>query len=66
MSSVVRSREQQESWDRFLDAYSVYLRDPNAIHAALLHLSCTELERADPSFSAESFGRRFGWSMALS
>jgi hypothetical protein len=53
--------ERKQKWDAFLDAYSVYLRDPSMANAAGLHLAGVALEASDEEFSLEDFESSLGW-----
>jgi hypothetical protein len=50
-----------QRWDAFLDAYSVYLRDPSLANAAALHLAGVALETTDERFSLQEFETGLGW-----
>ena len=54
--------KRKEKWDAFLDAYSVYLRDPNLANAATLHLAGIALETSDERFSLKEFETSLGWA----
>jgi len=54
--------KRKEKWDAFLDAYSVYLRDPSLANAASLHLAGVALETTDERFSLKEFETSLGWS----
>lgn len=54
--------KRKEKWDAFLDAYSVYLRDPSLVNAATLHLAGIALETSDERFSLKEFETSLGWA----
>lgn len=54
--------KRKEKWDSFLDAYSVYLRDPSLANAATLHLTGVALETTDEHFSLREFETSLGWT----
>jgi hypothetical protein len=61
-ASAARSdTERKQKWDAFLDAYSVYLRDPGMANAASLHLAGVALQACDETFSLEDFESSLGW-----
>jgi hypothetical protein len=43
------------AWDRFLDAYSAYLKEPSLFASAALRLEADRLGSTDKSFSAREF-----------
>ncbi len=53
--------ERKQKWDAFLDAYSLYLRDPSLTNAAALHLTGVALETSDERFSLQEFESSLGW-----
>ena len=53
--------KRKQRWDAFLDAYSVYLRDPSLANAATLHLAGVALETTDERFSLSEFETSLGW-----
>lgn len=57
--------ERKLKWDSFLDAYSTYLRNPNAVNAVSLHLAGVAVAGIDTSFSVQTFERRLGWDLSL-
>jgi hypothetical protein len=57
--------ERKQKWDSFLDAYSVYMRDPTPVNAAALHLAGVAVETSDGSFSLQTFETRLGWNLVL-
>jgi hypothetical protein len=54
--------KRQAKWDAFLDAYSLYLRDPSLANAATLHLAGVALESTDERFSIKEFETSLGWA----
>lgn len=54
-----------EKWDAFLDAYSVYLKNPTLPNGASLHLAGVALETKDPAFSVGDFEKELGWEVAM-
>ena len=54
--------KRKQKWDAFLDAYSVYLRDPRLANAATLHLAGVALETTDERFSLHDFETGLGWA----
>lgn len=57
--------ERRQKWDSFLDAYSIWLKDPSLINAAALHLAGVSVATSDGSFSLEAFESRLGWDLKL-
>ncbi|MGD8395815.1 MAG: hypothetical protein PVF43_10100 [Candidatus Eiseniibacteriota bacterium] len=55
--------KRKSHWDRFLDAYSQYLRDRTLPNAALLRLAGIELEKIDAGFSMREFQKNLGWDL---
>ncbi len=53
--------ERKQRWDAFLDAYSLYLREPSLNNAASLHLAGVALESSDGRFSLQEFEDSLGW-----
>ena len=57
--------ERRVRWDAFLDAYSLYLREPTPLNAANLHLAGTALASCVENFSVEDFETlHLGWNLA--
>lgn len=54
--------KRKAKWDAFLDAYSVWLRDPSLANAASLHLAGVALESTDERFSLKEFENNLGWA----
>ncbi len=60
-----REVERRMCWDAFLDAYSLYLRDPSPLNAAHLHLAGKALAKCVDDFSLDDFETRYlGWDPA--
>jgi hypothetical protein len=60
-----RELERRVRWDTFLDAYSVYLREPTPLNAANLHLAGVALAQCADDFSLEDFeATHLGWNLA--
>jgi hypothetical protein len=57
--------ERKQKWDSFLDAYSLWLKDPSLINAAALHLAGVAVATSDGTFSLEAFESRLGWDLNL-
>lgn len=52
-------------WDTFLDAYSLYLREPSPLNAATLHLAGVALAQCADDFSLADFeAMHLGWNLA--
>jgi hypothetical protein len=60
-SAAHQDTDRKKKWDAFLDAYSVYLRDPSMANAASRHLAGVALKASDETFSLEDFESSLGW-----
>lgn len=60
-----RELERRLRWDTFLDAYSLYLREPTPLNAAALHLAGVALAQCADDFSIADFeALHLGWNFA--
>ena len=57
--------ERKSKWDRFLDAYSEYLKERSLSRAATLRLAGNDLEGADERFSMSDFQAQLGWNLEI-
>ena len=57
--------ERKCKWDRFLDAYSQYLKEHSLANAANLRLAGNDLESADSRFSMSDFQAQLGWNLEV-
>jgi hypothetical protein len=64
-SDLTAEMERKAKWDRFLDAYSQYLKERSLANAAMLRLAGNELETADERFSMKDFQEQLGWDVEV-
>lgn len=64
-SDLTAEMERKSKWDRFLDAYSQYLKEQSLANAAVLRLAGNDLEVADERFSMKEFENQLGWDLEV-